>query len=145
MKSLKILIIILFGSICAASCEIGATEIQYDLKTKEITVLSENYHLKNILIQEEINGVINKSISTSIDFDKPEKSANLLDLEGHGQLYGKPMEEFLERPNLLYTIVVEHDDPKSQEIPLDLIYFTSEELKPGKQVFSSRARHPNKD
>ena len=134
---MKKIFLLFFILILSVGCSFGENEIEYDSNSKTVSVITENYHLKNILVEEYIDGKINKDVSSSIDFDRPVKSANLLDLEGHGQLYGKPMPEFLENKNLIYIIVIEHDDPASQEMPVDLISFSSAQIKPGRQIFDS--------
>ncbi len=137
---MKKMLPLFFIFILSVGCSFGVNEIEYDSTSKTVSVITEGYHLKSILVEEYIDGKINKDVSSSIDFEEPVKSASLLDLEGHGQLYGKPMPEFLENKNLLYIVVIEHDDPESQEMPIDMISFSAAQIKPGKQIFDSENR-----
>ena len=119
------------------SCTQEKTNIEFDNETKTITVLSENYRFKHILINEMENGKQLDSVYSSVDIDRQLTKINLLSLSKNDSLYGMEMIELLKRKNLDFKIALVSDSLRNKRRSLSLIHFNSSDIKNKNQIFES--------
>ena len=127
----KSLLLLLF--ILAVSCDFDRPAIEFNNSAKVVFVLSDDYKVSNILINEMQGETQLDSTYASVDFDIPLKEVNLNNLTT-GKKFGLPFNEILKKDNLIYKIVLKKTSDGSQVVKL--ISFESSEINTERQAFS---------
>jgi hypothetical protein len=128
----KSFLLLLF--ILAASCDFDKPAIEFNDNAKVIFVLSEDYKVSNVLINEMQDEKQLDSTYASVDFDVPLKEVDLNNIKT-GKKFGLPFSEILKKDNLIYKIVLKRTSDGSQMIRL--ISFETSEINTERQSFSS--------
>jgi hypothetical protein len=128
-KSLPLLL--LFAIVI--SCNFDKPAIELNNEAKVIHVLSDNYKVSNILINETQGKNQLDSTYASVDFDVPLETVDLNNITT-GKKFGLPFSEILNKENLIYKVVLKKTSDGSHDVRL--ISFETSEITSDRQSFS---------
>lgn len=129
----KLLVFLLFSVLIA--CVNDQVRIEFNNNKKTIYVLSNDFKISTILINEMKGDKQLDSVYASIDFEKPIQKADLKHIK-NGKFYGQPLDEMITKKNLIYKITLKKMDTDSIQT-IQLIFFKSADLKRNRQIFKS--------
>lgn len=126
-------ILLIFTALLLIGCSRDKSKVEFDKNQNTITVVSSDYSISTILINELKDGEQLDSTYTGITFIEPQVKVDLNNIK-NAELSGRPIQELLAKKNLIYKIMLK---PTKENAKVTLIYFETKAITNPKQIFTS--------